>query len=160
MINQVVIDGYIGKELELKTTQSLKKYVAFTICQNRYSKIQRDYIGEWHHVIAWNKVAENLVAKVHKGLKVILAGEQRTRSFIDKNGNKVAYEYIWVNSFDVLTSQNEESTKAIPQNSNQANDEEPEADRTIVEANKKDKLAEEPFGSQKEVQLTDADLPF
>ncbi|MDK7332051.1 hypothetical protein [Lactobacillus crispatus] len=52
------------------------------------------------------------------------------------------------------------STKAIPQNSNQANDEEPEADRTIVEANKKDKLAEEPFGSQKEVQLTDADLPF
>ena len=24
MINQVVIDGYIGKELELKTTQSLK----------------------------------------------------------------------------------------------------------------------------------------
>ncbi len=25
---------------------------------------------------------------------------------------------------------------------------------------KKDKLAEEPFGSQKEVQLTDADLPF
>lgn len=25
MINQVVIDGYIGKELELKTTQSLKK---------------------------------------------------------------------------------------------------------------------------------------
>ena len=138
MINQVVIDGYIGKELELKTTQSLKKYVAFTICQNRYSKIQQDYIGEWHHVIAWNKVAENLVAKVHKGLKVILAGEQRTRSFIDKNGNKVAYEYIWVNSFDVLTSQNEEST----------------------EANKKDKLAEEPFGSQKEVQLTDADLPF
>ena len=54
MINQVVIDGYIGKELELKTTQSLKKYVAFTICQNRYSKIQQDYIGEWHHVIAWN----------------------------------------------------------------------------------------------------------
>lgn len=95
MINQVVIDGYIGKELELKTTQSLKKYVAFTICQNRYSKIQQDYIGEWHHVIAWNKVAENLVAKVHKGLKVILAGEQRTRSFIDKNGNKVAYEYAW-----------------------------------------------------------------
>lgn len=32
MINQVVIDGYIGKEWELKTTQSLKKYVAFTIC--------------------------------------------------------------------------------------------------------------------------------
>lgn len=29
-----------------------------------------------------------------------------------------------------------------------------------MEANKKDKLAEEPFGSQKEVQLTDADLPF
>lgn len=105
MINQVVIDGYIGKELELKTTQSLKKYVSFTICQNRYSKIQKCYVGEWHHAVAWNKVAENLVAKVHKGLKVILAGEQRTRSFIDK-------------------------------------------------------LAEEPFGSQKEVQLTDADLPF
>lgn len=52
MINQVVIDGYIGKDLELKTTQSLKKYVTFTICQNRYSKVQRGYVGEWHHVIA------------------------------------------------------------------------------------------------------------
>ncbi|WP_261974800.1 single-stranded DNA-binding protein [Lactobacillus crispatus] len=101
MINQIVMDGYIGKDLELKTTQSLKKYVSFTICQNRYSKIQKCYVGEWHHAVAWNKVAEDLVAKVHKGLKVILAGEQRTRSFIDKNGNKVAYEYIWVNSFDV-----------------------------------------------------------
>ncbi|MEK3518633.1 single-stranded DNA-binding protein [Lactobacillus crispatus] len=160
MINQVVIDGYIGKELELKTTQSLKKYVAFTICQNRYSKIQQDCIGEWHHVIAWNKVAENLVAKAHKGLKVVLAGEQRTRNFIDKNGNKVAYEYIWVNSFDILTNHNEEPPKTIPQNLNRADDEEPEVDRTIVEANEKDKLAEEPFGSQKEVQLTDADLPF
>ncbi len=39
-------------------------------------------------------------------------------------------------------------------------DEEPEVDRTIVEANKQDKLAEDPFNNQKEVQLTDADLPF
>ncbi|MCT7690495.1 MAG: single-stranded DNA-binding protein [Lactobacillus crispatus] len=160
MINQVVMDGYIGKDLELKTTQSLKKYVTFTICQNRYSKIQKNYIGEWHHVIAWNKVAENLVAKTHKGLKVVLAGEQRTRRFIDKNGNKVTYEYIWVNSFDILTSQNDESTKNTSQITNQVEDEEPEVDRTIVEANKKDKLAEDPFGNQKEVQLTDADLPF
>ena len=160
MINQVVMDGYIGKDLELKTTQSLKKYVTFTICQNRYSKIQKCYVGEWHHVIAWNKVAENLVAKTHKGLKVVLAGEQRTRRFIDKNGNKVTYEYIWVNSFDILTSQNDESTKNTSQITNQVEDEEPEVDRTIVEANKKDKLAEDPFGNQKEVQLTDADLPF
>lgn len=160
MINQVVMDGYIGKDLELKTTQSLKKYVTFTICQNRYSKIQKNYIGEWHHVIAWNKVAENLVAKTHKGFKVVLAGEQRTRRFIDKNGNKVTYEYIWVNSFDILTSQNDESTKNTSQITNQVEDGEPEVDSTIVEANKKDKLAEDPFGNQKEVQLTDADLPF
>ncbi len=59
-----------------------------------------------------------------------------------------------------MTATLEKNWSYIPQNSNQANDEEPEADRTIVEANKKDKLAEEPFGSQKEVQLTDADLPF
>lgn len=165
MINQVVMDGYIGKDLELKTTQSLKKYVTFTICQNRYSKVQRGYVGEWHHVIAWNKVAENLVANTHKRSKVILAGEQRVRKFVDKNGNRVAYEYIWVNSFDILTSQNEDIANSPSQNTNKQNmnnmeDEEPEVDRTIVEANNQDKLAEDPFNNQKEVQLTDADLPF
>lgn len=101
----------------------------------------------------------------HKGSKVILAGEQRVRKFVDKNGNRVAYEYIWVNSFDILTSQNEDIANSPSQNTNKQNmnnmeDEEPEVDRTIVEANKQDKLAEDPFNNQKEVQLTDADLPF
>lgn len=43
---------------------------------------------------------------------------------------------------------------------NKGLEKEPEVDRTIVEANKQDKLAEDPFNNQKEVQLTDADLPF
>ena len=29
MINQIVMDGYIGKDLELKTTQSLKEICNF-----------------------------------------------------------------------------------------------------------------------------------
>lgn len=160
MINQIVMDGYIGKDLELKTTQSLKKYVSFTICQNRYNKIQKCYVGEWHHAVAWNKVAENLVSKAHKGLKVVLVGEQRARKFVDKNGNKVVYEYIWVNSFDILNNQNEETRENISGGLKQTDDEEPEVDRTTVEAKENDKLVEDPFGNQKDVQLTDADLPF
>ncbi len=83
------MDGYIGKDLELKTTQSLKKYVTFTICQNRYSKIQKNYIGEWHHVIAWNKVAENLVAKTHKGFKVVLAESKGLDDLLIKTAIKL-----------------------------------------------------------------------
>ncbi|RVU71210.1 MULTISPECIES: single-stranded DNA-binding protein [Lactobacillus] len=154
MINQVVIDGYIGKDLELKTTQSLKKYAVFNLCQNRYNKINDDYAGEWHHAIAWNKTAENLIAKAHKGSKVVLAGEQRSRIFLDKHNNKVTYDYILVDSFDVLTNQNKDLEDQSLQNAERAEAVPAETSVTenAVEKADIDELPEDPF--------TDEDMPF
>ena len=40
------------------------------------------------NIIAWGKVAEHVMNKVHKGTSIVIKGSLHTRSYVDKNGNK------------------------------------------------------------------------
>lgn len=97
-MNTVCIDGRIAKDFELKTTQSGKSVVAFTIAHD-------DGYGEkkstsWLNVTAWNGVADNAAKFFHKGSKVFITGKLSTRSYKTKDGQNRTVTEIVANTID------------------------------------------------------------
>lgn len=101
-MNNCVFTGRLTKDPEIKTTQSGKKYINFSIAVDRKTKDangqrQADFIP----CIAWNKTAEIIAQYFVKGSPIGVIGSLQVRSY-DKDGEKrFAYE-ILVNEIDFI----------------------------------------------------------
>ncbi len=58
---------------------------------------------EWHNIILWRGLAEVVEKYVHKGDKLFIEGQIRTRNFDDRNGMKRYVTEIWADSMEMLT---------------------------------------------------------
>jgi single-strand DNA-binding protein len=58
---------------------------------------------EWHNIILWRGLAEVVEKYVHKGDKLFIEGQIRTRSYDDRNGMKRYVTEIWADSMEMLT---------------------------------------------------------
>lgn len=93
-LNKVMLIGRLGRDPELKYTQSGIAYATFTLAT---SEVWVDKAGqkqeetEWHNVIAWNKQAENIAKYLTKGKQVYVEGKITTDSWEDKESGKKCY---------------------------------------------------------------------
>ena len=100
--------GNVGKEPEVK-------YVDAGVCvaSVRLATTERGYKlqngtevperTEWHNVILWRGLAEVVEKYVHKGDKLYIEGQIRTRSYDDQNGVRRSVTEIWADSMEMLT---------------------------------------------------------
>ena len=101
-MNNCIFTGRLTKDPEIKTTQSGKKYINFSIAVDRKTKDsngqrQADFIP----CIAWNKTAEIIAQYFVKGSPIGVIGSLQVRAY-DKDGEKrFAYE-ILVNEIDFI----------------------------------------------------------
>ena len=58
---------------------------------------------EWHNVLLWRKLAEVVEKYVHKGDKLYIEGELRTRNWTDKKGVTHYVTEIWAKEMEMLT---------------------------------------------------------
>lgn len=58
---------------------------------------------EWHHLLFWRGLAEVVEKYVHKGDKLFVEGELRTRNYTDHQGVTRYITEIWVNNMEMLT---------------------------------------------------------
>ena len=89
--NRVQLIGHLGNKPELKTTESGKKYVRFSLATNevyKNAKGEKVTDTEWHNVVAWNKNAEIAEMYLDKGKEIALEGKLSTRSYDDADGKK------------------------------------------------------------------------
>ena len=85
-MNSVSLIGNLTFKPELKKTQSGKSVVNITVAINRgYNREQVDFIP----VIAWEKVAENVVNYLDKGSKVAVDGSLQSREYENKDGKRI-----------------------------------------------------------------------
>jgi len=87
--NQVQLIGNLGKDPEIKTFENDKKMVRFTIATNESYKDQngeKKTITQWHNVIAWGKLAENIHLMTQKGSELAIQGKLTYRPYTDKDG--------------------------------------------------------------------------
>lgn len=58
---------------------------------------------EWHNVVVWRRLAETVEKYVHKGDKLYVEGQLRTRSYDDRNGVKRYVTEVWADNLERLT---------------------------------------------------------
>ena len=88
--NSVQLIGRLGKDVDLKTLNSGTSLARVTIATNDYYKNNKGELIEetqWHNVIAWGKLAENMSKVLQKGSEVVVHGKLVHSSYEDKDGN-------------------------------------------------------------------------
>lgn len=90
MLNRVVIQGRIGKDIELRHTQSGVSVVSFSIAVDRdfKDKATGEKTTDWVNVTAWRSTAEFVSKYFSKGRMAVVDGRLQTNIWTDKNGNK------------------------------------------------------------------------
>ena len=84
-LNRICLMGRIGRDLELKKTNSGVSVVSFPLAVDRNGK---DAGTDWIDCVAWRGTAEVLCNYADKGRMIVVEGRLQMRDWTDKNGNK------------------------------------------------------------------------
>ena len=105
--NKVQLIGNLGHAPEVRTTETGKKLVKFSVATNEiYRNANGEKIKEtqWHNLIAWGKLADIAEKYLLKGSEVAIEGKLINRNYTDKEGNKKYVTEIQVNELLLLGS--------------------------------------------------------
>lgn len=90
MLNHIVIMGRLGKDPELRRTQSGVAVATFNVAVDRdfKDKATGQRATDWITCVAWRSTAEFVEKYLTKGSQVFVAGRLQMRNWTDKDGNK------------------------------------------------------------------------
>jgi single-strand DNA-binding protein len=141
MINRVVLTGNLTKDPELKITQSGLSVVQFVIgVQRQFARKDGEREADFINCVAWRRTAENIAKYFRKGQLIGVDGRIQTRSYDNKNGQRVYVTEVVVDDFTFLNSKKGQGN----QNSRQ----------------RPNTTAQDPFAGTGSVDIADDDLPF
>jgi len=90
-VNKVILIGNLGRDPEVKYTQSGTAVANLSVATNEVwtdKAGQKQEKTEWHRVVVWGKQAQVLAEYMSKGKQVYVEGSLQTRSWDDRDGNK------------------------------------------------------------------------
>lgn len=89
-LNKVMILGNLGRDPEVRQTQSGRAVANFSVATTDTwgTGEDRKERTEWHQVVVWGKSAEACGQYLTKGRQVLVEGRLQTRSYEDKDGVK------------------------------------------------------------------------
>jgi single-strand DNA-binding protein len=88
-MNNVQLQGLMGKDAVITTYESGKKKVSFSLATTeKYTNYKGESLSNttWHNIVAWGAQAEKY-ANLVKGTKLYIQGSISNRSYQDKEGN-------------------------------------------------------------------------
>lgn len=150
-MNRVNLCGRITRDIELKTTQSGKKYIQFTIaCDNGKDKEGNKLEADFVNCVAWERRAEVIAEYVKKGDRFLVAGQFKTDKYETDSGENRYRSYVLVREYEFIESKKDGFVPTEPNDLNY----EDEENNAKVEEN-------DPFKDFGEsVVISDDDLPF
>ena len=103
MINKCILVGNLGREPEIKFTGDGKAIANLAVATSESwtdkttgQKVEKT---EWHRVVIFGRLADVAQKYLHKGSKVYIEGQLRTRSW-DQNGEKKYTTEVVVSQFN------------------------------------------------------------
>ena len=91
-LNKVCLIGNLGKDPEVRSTQSGDKIVSFSVATSERWKDksgERREKTEWHNVVIFNEGLAGVAERfLRKGSKVYVEGAMKTRKWTDRDGNE------------------------------------------------------------------------
>ena len=102
-------------------TNSYEK-IRFSIALNKDYKHPDDSPdADFFNCEAWGKTAEFIHKYFTKGKSIAISGEFRNNNYIDKNGNKVYSDFIYVQRASFAGNKSDNANNTNPSNSGAAN---------------------------------------
>ena len=93
-VNKVILVRNVGKDPEVRYSQSGTPVANFSLATNERLKDRNDEWQErteWHNIVAWQRLAEIVGEYVAKGSKVYVEGKLRTTSWEDRQSGERKY---------------------------------------------------------------------
>ena len=89
-LNKVMLIGNLGRDPELRHTQSGQAVANFTMATTeKWNKDgEKHEQTEWHRIVVWGRQAEIAAEYLTKGRSVYVEGSLQTREWEDNDGNK------------------------------------------------------------------------
>jgi single-strand DNA-binding protein len=119
-INKVTLLGNLTRDPELRNTKTGKAVCDFTLATNRSfidDQGARNELAEFHHIVAWGKLAEIAGKYLVKGSRVLVEGRLQTRDYETPDGQKKSKTEIVINDL-VLIDMKALSATDAPQTTN------------------------------------------
>jgi len=91
-VNKVILIGRLGKDPDVRYTQSGTAVANFSIATSEEWKDkntgQKQSKTEWHRIVAWRKLAELCSEYLQKGSEVYIEGSLQTKEWETNDGQK------------------------------------------------------------------------
>ncbi len=125
-MNKVELIGRLTKDPEIRTTANQVAFCNFTLAVDRNFKDsngqrQADFIN----CVAWRQTATFIQKYFRKGNRLAVIGSIQTRSYEDKNGQKVFVTEVIVDEAEFVESQSTQASAPAPATQEQAQAPEP-----------------------------------
>ena len=125
-LNKVMLFGNVGTEPDIRyiengvatATLSLATSTPGYTLPNGTQVPERT---EWHRILLWRKLAEIVERYVHKGDKLYIEGQLRTRSYTDKQGKTRYVTEIWADNMEMLTPRSNAAPTQQPSTTEEQN---------------------------------------
>ncbi len=105
-MNKILLIGNLGKDPDMKYTDSGIAVTRFSLAVNRVTKSQsgeRQEETEWFNIVAWRQLAETCNNYLHKGTKVYIEGRLTQRKYQDREGVQRTSVEVIANEMEILT---------------------------------------------------------
>jgi single-strand DNA-binding protein len=94
MVNKVILIGNLGRDPEMRSTQSGQPVANFSIATNRRwndRQGNRQEETEWHNIVCFGRQAEVAGQYLRKGKQIYVEGRIQTRSWDDRQTGEKKY---------------------------------------------------------------------
>ena len=122
-LNKVQIIGNLGKDPEIRHTQSGDKIASFSVaCSEKWNDKQtgeQKEKTEWVNCSVFGKLADVIEKYVFKGSKIYVEGKFKTRKWQDSSGADKYSTYVDVQNMIMLDSKKESANDAQSKNEGQ-----------------------------------------
>ena len=123
-MNKVILTGRLARDPEFKTTANQTEVTNFTIAVDRkFKDANGNKQADFLPCIAWRGTASFIAKYFKKGNRIGIAGSIQTRSYENRDGQKVNVTEILVDEAEFLENKSEsasENAQKQPQNAPQA----------------------------------------
>jgi single-strand DNA-binding protein len=153
MINNVTLQGKLGKDIDLKYTQSGKAVGTTSIAVDRdFKNANGEKETDWVNIVFWGKTAETVANYFRKGDEILVVGRIQTRSYEDNSGGRKYVTEVVADKFSFTTGRKSQNTQDVGVSNNQTtNNANAHQNRNNVQA--------DPF-SNSSIDIDDNSLPF
>lgn len=112
MINNVTLQGKLGKDIDLKYTQSGKAVGTTSIAVDRdFKNANGEKETDWVNIVFWGKTAETVANYFRKGDEILVVGRIQTRSYEDNSGSRKYVTEVVADKFSFTIGRKSQNTQ-------------------------------------------------